>query len=99
MDSAQITKTGHRFSFCHLLITILYASGMIACSQPGGIYDDLTGDYEHYSEGKYTPARVFVRDDSLLFDVGVGITLVLEPVNLNRLRFRSEWEGELFEIL
>ncbi|UCG26807.1 MAG: hypothetical protein JSV24_07435 [Bacteroidales bacterium] len=74
------------------------ASGFTACYQHDGLYSDLTGDYEYYYEGQYTPARVFLNGDTLLCDVGVGITLVLEPVNIDSLLFESENEGSHFNI-
>lgn len=59
---------------------------------------ELPGDYEYSMEGQYIPSKVFIQNDTLMCDVGVGITLVLEPVNIDSLQFKSQHEESLFEI-
>jgi hypothetical protein len=85
--------------FSNLLFIILFtALNLIACSQQSELFDELTGEYEYFMEDQYIPARVFTRNDTLMCDVGVGIILVLEPVDLDQLTFQAENEGSLFDI-
>jgi len=83
---------------CHFLTFFFATIGFIACSQQTELYDDLTGDYEYFMEGQYIPSKVFIKNDTLMCDVGVGIILALEPVDIDELRFKSENEGSLFDI-
>jgi hypothetical protein len=80
------------------LLSIIGLSLGIACSQQANLYQELTGEYEYLMEGQYIPAKVFIQNDTLMCDVGVGIVLNLEPVNAEAYTFRSENEGSVFDI-
>jgi len=94
----HLKRKGDCIPLKHLLLLLLSTIGFIACSQQNHLYNDLTGDYEYFMEGQYIPAKVFIQNDTLMCDVGVGITLALEPVNIDSLQFKSQHEESLFEI-
>jgi C-terminal processing protease CtpA/Prc len=98
MKSNLTIRKRNNFSFIHLFVSLISISSIIACSQENKLYNDLVGDYEYLLEDQYIPARVFLHNDTLMCDVGVGIILVLEPINGDELRFKSENNGNIFNL-
>lgn len=98
MSLSRFNPKGQGVFFFQLLLPFLSTIFFAACAQQNQLYQDLIGDYEYFMEDQYIPAKVFIQNDTLMCDVGVGIILALEPIDLYQLTFKAENEGSVFDI-